>query len=101
MASYTLSSGDRGAYEKTLVASTADTVTFPQYVAEVEVLNESTTTGLYCTTDGSTPTVGGGSTFYVPPSSARTIKTARSSRSATVVKVISSGTPKYSVSEPI
>jgi hypothetical protein len=70
MASYSVAPGEKGAWEKTLVASTVDTVTFAA--------------------------VGGGPSYYAPPSNVTTVNAGE--MGGTVVKLISSGTPKYGVS---
>jgi hypothetical protein len=94
MASYAVTADQAGAWEKTLVAATVDTVTFTDDLTHVTVINEGTT-GLYFTVDGTTPTVGGGAAVYCPPSA--TVGVGSSASGGTVVKLISSGTPKYSV----
>lgn len=95
MASYTVAAGERGAWEKTLVAATADTVTFTEDLTSVQVINEGTV-GIYVRLDGTAPTVGGAASLYVPPSSVTSFSS--TDVAGTVVKLISSGTPKYSVS---
>lgn len=78
----------------TLVGATVDTVTFFDNPPEVEVLSDGAAE-IYVTTDGSTPTVGGDNTYIVPAlPCARVIS--RSDPTAPV-KLISSGTPKVSV----
>lgn len=94
MATYTVLATEFGAYEKTLVASTVDTVSFTRDIGSVEVLNESTTVGIYFTTSGTAPTIGGGAGFYVPPASFRIVPSGDDD-----IKIISSGAAKYSVSE--
>jgi hypothetical protein len=98
MANYTVATNEIGAWEKTLTASTVDTISFAADLDEVEVLNESTTAGLYFTTDGTTPTVGAAAAYYCPPGGV--VVAPSYAAGATTVKVISSGTPKYSVSRP-
>jgi hypothetical protein len=92
MASYTVAAGEAGAWEKTLAASTVDTVTFAFVQPRLTVINEGTT-GLYFSADGSTPTVGDANAVYCPPSATVTVN-----GGDVAVKLISSGTPKYSVS---
>jgi hypothetical protein len=58
MASYAVTADQAGAWEKTPVAATVDTVTFTDDLNHVTVVNEGTT-GLYFTVDGSTPTSAG------------------------------------------
>lgn len=95
MASYAVTADQAGAWEKTLVAATVDTVTFGDDLRNVTIINEGTT-GIYFTVDGSTPTVGGAASLYAPPTSTTSVASAIGG--GTVVKLISSGTPKYSVS---
>lgn len=103
MASYTLAAGDHGAYRKTLTASTVDTVTFPADLEMVEVIGDGSA-DIFVTVDGTTPTVDGATTFIVPAGAVgvRRIATNWENRKAaagTAVKLISSGTPVYSVAE--
>jgi endonuclease YncB( thermonuclease family) len=97
VASYTVAAGLVGAHAKTLVANTVDTVTFTATdVDEVEVLTDGTA-AVYFTVDGSTPTVAGAGMWGIPAApAARTVQVGTSG--VTVVKVISAGTPLYSVS---
>lgn len=99
MADYDVASTEIGAHAKTLVADTADTVTFANFNSEVEVYSDGAAV-LYFTTDGSTPTVGGAGTHFMPASaSSRIVRAAEQSDGTTVVKLISAGTPLYSVSK--
>jgi hypothetical protein len=97
MASYTVASGQVGAHGKTLVASTVDTVTFTgEDPPDVTVISDGAAAVFY-TVDGSTPTVNGANCYLLPAgvvsSDRRLIPTA----APAVVKLISSGTPTYSV----
>lgn len=96
MASYTVAAGLVGAHAKTLVASTVDTVTFTATdLDEVEVLSDGTA-AVYFTVDGTTPTVAGDGMWEIP--AARAVRTVQvPTAGATIVKLISSGTPVYSV----
>lgn len=97
MASYSVAAGKRGAYDKALVASTVDTVTFTDDVDSVEIVTDGTAK-IYVTVDGTTPTVSGATTIIVPAAlGIRTIPTLSSG--APVVKLITSGTPTYSVAK--
>jgi hypothetical protein len=99
MSTYTLLAGDVAAYEKTLVATTVDTVQFARAVEAVEIYTDGTSS-IYFTLDGSAPTVGGATTLFLPATpSVRTVKI--NGRGNTTVKLISSGTPKYSVAAQI
>lgn len=96
MAAYTLVAGERGAYAKSLAAGVVDTVTFAQDVSVLEVWGDGTA-AVYFTVDGSVPVVGGGGTFELPAGGASVRTVGASGASAPVVKLISGGTPKYSV----
>ena len=81
----------------TLVASTVDTVTLTgtdYYSVEVLHRSSSVTDPIYFTVDGSTPTVAGDDTYVVMPGGWKTV---RSKENIDVVKLISAGTPAYSV----
>lgn len=83
----------------TLVASTVTTVTLPSNVTQLEVLNRSGSAEIYFTVDGSTsPTVGGNDCYVLPASIGATIVSSQDTAN-TVVRLISSGTPTYSVTE--
>lgn len=97
MASYTIAVSERGAYAKTLVASTVDTVTIQRDTRSVEVTNLDGAAAIYFTVDGTTPTVAGASTYELPAVPSSREVPAPKVEDATVVKLISSGTPSYSV----
>lgn len=100
MANYNAVAGDLAVYEKTLVASTVDTVTFLRNFQEVEIYTDGTAS-IFFTVDGSTPTVLGPTCLYMPAAgSVRTVRVPKREASV-VVKLISAGTPKYSVAEPV
>lgn len=95
MATYAVAEDTIAVHDKTLVASTVDTVTFHDTPQSVEVLTDGTA-AIYVTVDGTAPTVGGANTLKLPAViSARTIKHGNRGQP---VKLISSGTPTYSVS---
>lgn len=98
MANYTVDAGDVGAHAKTLAAATVDTVTFTGFDApEVEILSDGSA-DIYVTFGSSeTPTVGGSQCYRVPVGSVSAVFAPRTSGD-TVVKLISAGTPLYSVS---
>lgn len=100
MASYTVASGEIGAYAKTATADTVDTVTFAYFTDQVEVYGNGTD-ALYFTTDGTVPTVGGAATYFLPSgmSAFRVAKARKQSDGSTVVKVISHGATLYSVAQ--
>ncbi len=109
MAEYEVSSGHIGVHEKSMVAATVDTVTFepgspgsPGWAnlpKAVEVLSDGAA-DIYATVDGSAPTVAGSHCYRVPAAAGATVIDVRDSDAtdAVVVKLISAGTPVYSVS---
>lgn len=100
MTTYTLATGEFAAHEKTLAASTADTVTVAGVWPYVEVSNLDGADEIYFSVDGSTPTAKGAATYVVPAAICARVVCVRSfgASNTTVVKVISEGTPRYSVS---
>lgn len=100
MAAYSVAADEVAANAKTLVAATADTVTFTgRDLDKVEVVSDGTA-AVYFSVDGSTPTVAGAKCFSLPAASvpvSRIVSVATAG--ATVVKVISAGTPTYWVTE--
>lgn len=100
MATYNLNAGDIGAYNKTLAAATEDTVNFARPEEEVEVFSDGTA-AIFFTVDGSAPAVDGARSLLIPASpSVRSVRVGRR-EAPTVVKLISSGTPKYSVAKRV
>lgn len=99
MAAYAVPAGQIGAYEKTMVAATVDTCTFTgSDLDTVEVVSHDGAAAVYFTVDGSTPTVAGGNCWMLPAaSSAVTVPVPTAG--ATVVKLISAGTPTVSVAQ--
>lgn len=84
----------------TLVASTVSTITIPASAPHrVEILNVDGAAAVYATVDGSTPTVAGDGCWVLPAAinSLELDPQVPASGNATV-KLISSGTPKVSVS---
>jgi hypothetical protein len=98
VASYTVAADLHGAYAKTLVASTVDTVTFTDDIDRVEITSNGAA-AVYVTVDGTTPTVAGAGTFELPAGAASVREIAVPTAGGTVVKLISAGTPVYSVAE--
>ena len=78
----------------TLVAATVATVTLDSDHSNVEILNRGTDE-IFFTVDGAAPTVDGNDVEIVPGGSA--LQVAAPKKGATVVRLISTGTPKYSV----
>ena len=89
------------AYHSTLTASTVDVVTLSRGTVFVEVYNRAAAGGadIYVTTGSSaSPTVGGNDCYIITPQSSDTLPTYRLQGSdSNVVRLISSGTPAYSV----
>lgn len=94
MADVTLSTA--WSVHRTLVASTVDRLTFGSNFVQVEVVNRDGAAEIYFTVDGTDPTVGGTNT-HVLPAAIGAVVVAASKRATTVVRLISSGTPAYSV----
>lgn len=109
MASYTVPAGHVGVHAKTLVASAVDTVTFVlgstsspgwgRMPKMVEVLTDGAA-DIYVTVNGATPTVAGTDCYRVPAAAGSTVidVNAADASAPVVVKLISAGTPAYSVS---
>lgn len=97
MASYTVATAERGAYGKTLSGNTVDTVTFSEDQGHIEIVSDGAA-ALYYTVDGDTPTVAGGHCYCQPIGCVSVREVDAPRQKATVVKLISSGTPTYSVS---
>jgi hypothetical protein len=94
MANYTAT---LSAVDKTLVASAVDVVTFDHDCDQVSVAADGIAK-LYFTVDGSVPTVGGQNTYELPAAvSVRTVPVPTAG--GTVVKLISAGTPTYTVED--
>lgn len=100
MAAYSVAAAEVGAIAKTLVAATVDTITFTGRDCDaVEVVTDGTA-AVYVTVDGTTPTVAGANTYPLPAASVPVSRIMSvGSAGATVVKVISAGTPVYSALE--
>jgi hypothetical protein len=82
----------------TLVAATMDTVTLDGDYKHVEVVNRDGVNEIYFTIDGADPTVAGDNTHVLPAQIGRiTVNAAAEPGTPTVVKLISAGTPKYTV----
>jgi hypothetical protein len=100
MAKHEVADNAIGSYSNKLTAATVDEVVFADTLAAVEVTSDGAAK-IYFTVDGSAPTVGGGNTHEVPATvAARTVLVPSTNpRVATTVKLISAGTPEYSVSK--
>jgi hypothetical protein len=107
--SYTVAHGEIGAHAKTLVATIVDTVTFElgeqgtpgwaRVPRRIEVLTDGTD-DIYVTVDGSAPTIGGANCWRVPAAAGSSVIDVADDdpEDAVVVKLVSAGTPEYSVS---
>lgn len=96
MATHTVADGDIGTTAFALTAATVDTVTFTgNDLINVEIVSDGAAAVWY-TLDSSTPTVGGANCYYIPATPAVDRREPRTS-GATVVKLISSGTPTVRV----
>lgn len=81
----------------TLVAATVDSVTLSQDWGSVEILNRSTSGDIYATVDGTTPVSAADNTIYVGPGQAVQVSMPTTGAGTDDVKLISAGTPSYSV----
>lgn len=98
MAEYKLERGKVGVYSKTLVAATVDTVKSEGYLPALEIVSNGAEK-IFVTIDGSAPTVGGENTYEIPKAACVRVIPNSGDRSIdeTVVKLISAGTPEYSI----
>lgn len=84
-----------------LVANVVTTMTFDKDFAQVEILNVDGAAEVYATADGTTPVVGATGSYVLPAAIGSLELTPRDDGAAhsgvTVVKLISTGTPKVSV----
>jgi hypothetical protein len=98
MASYNLAAGDKGVYEKALAAATVDTVNVQRKgVSRVRIITNGSAS-IFIRTDGTAPTVGAQAADYLPAVAGAYVDVPFPSDSATgSVKLISVGTPTYSV----
>jgi len=92
--SYPIAAGTNAAHDKTLVASTVDTVTFAAQVEQIKIWTDGTA-AVYFTVDGTTPTVSGSHCFKIPATVLS--ETVNVQTMAPTVKLVSAGTPVYSV----
>jgi hypothetical protein len=110
MATYTVASGQLAIHAKTLAANAVDTVTFTigdphggagwaNVPKQVEILSDGAA-DIYVTVDGSAPTVGGQNCYRLPAFAGATVIDVEDAdpQDAVLVKMISAGTPEYSVS---
>jgi hypothetical protein len=96
MAAYEVPTGHVGVHEKTLTADTIDKVTFTADLGEVEILTDGSAAIYIMFGADAEPTVAGTDCWQIPAGSASAVIEPRTS-GPTVVNLISSGTPVYSV----
>lgn len=98
MANYEVAKGKVGAHAKTLAPGVVDSVTF-KAVGDMEIeVRSNGAAAIYFTLDGSNPTVKGDHCYELPATpSVRTVD--RTQNQNQVVKLISAGSPEYSVSK--
>jgi hypothetical protein len=108
MAIYNLSAGDHGVNEKTLTANTPDTVLFVQDCDSVEIISDGAAdlyvgvgqVGTIGTSLG-TPVAASNLAYRLPAGAPSVRVITVPGGGATIVRLISTGTPKYSVTEAI
>lgn len=96
MADYTVQPGEWGVHGITLAAADITTVHFPDDVDEIEVLSHDGNAPIYFTTDGTNPSVEGRGS-RVLPAAISSAQVQPPTAGPTIVKLISAGTPKVSV----
>lgn len=84
-------------YHGQLTANTVDTITMSTTWDDINVINDDGTSRIDYTVDGSTPVVGGSVTGRVLPAAICVDTCPTEYATAVVIKLISAGTPKYSI----
>lgn len=84
-----------GVYAKTLDADAVDVVRFDTGIDEIEIFSDGAA-AIYVTVDGSAPSVEGGDCYELPAMTCTRV-IAIGSNDAATVKLISAGTPMYSI----
>lgn len=101
MANYDVPTADVGVHLKKLVAGQVDRVTFTgRDLGEVEVITDGAADIFVRFGAGDDPAVGSGACWRVPAAMGTTILPVSTSKD-TIVKLISAGTPTYSVSRTV
>jgi hypothetical protein len=96
MGNYEITTSQIAAHDKTLAAGVIDTVTFDAYTDRVQIVTDGTA-DIYYTLDGTDPSVGGANSYKIPSAPGVEERAHPSNQNTLVVKLISAGTPKYSV----
>lgn len=96
MTAYAVPSGKKGAHH-VLVANTEDVVTFSADHSQIELLLRDGNGEVYFTVDNTAATVGGTNCLVMPVGIGSAIVDVPAT-GGTVVRLVSSGTPAYSVS---
>lgn len=95
---YVVPKGKVGQHEFTLTAGAVEMVTFSEDLDGVEIISDGLS-AVYVTVDGSDPAVAGQSSWVLPAGiMGLTLDVPTSG--VTVVKLVSAGTPKMSVTRP-
>lgn len=98
MATYAIAAGEIGAYEKTLTADTVDTVNITRKGVGRVTIHSDGAAAIYVRTDGTAPAVAGAASHYIPAVAGAYLELPfPADRADGSVKLISSGTPEYSV----
>lgn len=99
MASHEIAEGAIACNAQTLTANTVDTVTIKGDIKRLRIINAVGPEPIYRTVNGEVPTVGGSNAEELPAGSVLEDDSYDSSTEGqVVVKLISEGTPTYSVS---
>ncbi|MGW5633934.1 hypothetical protein [Streptomyces sp. NPDC003832] len=96
MAEYSVTNDEWGIHGITLEAGTITTIHFPDDVDEVEVLSHDGAAPIYFTVDGSDPAVEGRAS-RVLPAAISSAQVQPPTAGPSIVKLVSAGTPKVSV----
>lgn len=98
MATYTVAAGEISAQDKVLAANVADTVTFVDPIASLEVLSDGSA-AVYVSTQSAFPAAVGSAHCRKIPAGATNAITIRMPGNTQTLTLISTGTPTYSVTE--
>jgi hypothetical protein len=98
VAKFQIAKSEVGLYEETLAANAVDTVEFASNLPKVEVSKDDGA-AIYFTVDGGEPSVKGKGCYYLPAGFGSVREVLSKPNQPTVVKLISAGTPTYSVAK--